>query len=342
MRIIGLLTASVIGVLGVSSAIAQDVKLKLHHFLPAPATVPSKFLEPWARKVEADSGGRIMIDLFPSMQLGGKPPALIDQAREGVVDIVWTLPGYTPGRFPKTEVFELPFMPTNGEQTSKAFWEYYEKNLVDEYRDFKILATWVHGPGLLHVKGDGVRNLEDMKGLKLRGPTRVINQLLSTLGAVPIGMPVPAVPEALSKGVIDGTVIPWEVTKTLRVAELVNTHTQFSGDRALYTATFVLAMNRAKYESLPDDLKAVIDRNSGLAVSAEAGRVMDAGDPPARQVAVDRNNDIVTLNEKETARWREASKGVEAAWIAEMTGKDIDARALVQEAKDLVAKHSSE
>ncbi len=342
MKIIGIVAALVMAVSGITSASAQEIELKLHHFLPAPATVPSQFLEPWARKVEKDSRGRIKIDLFPSMQLGGSPPALIDQAREGVVDIVWTLPGYTPGRFPKTEVFELPFMPTNGEQSSKAFWEYYEKHLVDEYSDFKILAAWVHGPGLLHVKGDGVRKLEDMKGLKLRGPTRIINQLLSTLGAVPIGMPVPAVPEALSKGVIDGTVIPWEVTKTLRVAELVNTHTQFSGDRALYTATFVLAMNRARYDALPDDLKAVIDANSGLAASGEAGRVMDAGDAPARKVAEDRKNDIVTLDEAETARWREAAKSVEAAWIAEMTAKGIDAATLVQDAKDLVAKHSAE
>lgn len=342
MKIIGIVAALVMAVSGITSASAQEIELKLHHFLPAPATVPSQFLEPWARKVEKDSGGRIKIDLFPSMQLGGSPPALIDQAREGVVDIVWTLPGYTPGRFPKTEVFELPFMPTNGEQSSKAFWEYYEKHLVDEYSDFKILAAWVHGPGLLHVKGDGVRKLEDMKGLKLRGPTRIINQLLSALGAVPIGMPVPAVPEALSKGVIDGTVIPWEVTKTLRVAELVNTHTQFSGDRALYTATFVLAMNRARYDALPDDLKAVIDANSGLAASGEAGRVMDAGDAPARKVAEDRKNDIVILDEAETARWREAAKSVEAAWIAEMTAKGIDAATLVQDAKDLVAKHSAE
>jgi len=342
MKTASFLSAVILAALSIMPASAQEVRLKLHHFLPAPATVPAQFLEPWARKVEQDSGGRIKIDLFPSMQLGGKPPALIDQVRDGVVDLVWTLPGYTPGRFPKTEAFELPFMPTNGENTSKAFWEYYEKHLQDEYRDYRIIATWVHGPGLLHVKGEGVRKLEDMKGLKLRGPTRVINKLLSTLGAVPVGMPVPAVPEALSKGVIDGTVIPWEVTRTLRVPELVNTHTQFSGDRALYTATFVLAMNRAKYDALPDDLKAVIDANSGLAVSGEAGRVMDAGDPPARQVAIDRNNDIVTLNEKETERWREAAKAVELAWIAEMTARDIDAKALVQDAKDLVAKHSAE
>lgn len=341
MKSASALFATFLLILGLTPASAQEVTLKLHQFLPAQATVPSQFLEPWARKVEKDSGGRIKIDLFPSMQLGGKPPALIDQARDGVVDLVWTLPGYTPGRFPKTEAFELPFMPTNGEETSKAFWEYYEKHLKDEYREFKIIATWVHGPGLLHVKGEGVRKLEDMKGLKLRGPTRVINQLLSTLGAVPIGMPVPAVPEALSKGVIDGTVIPWEVTKTLRVPELVKTHTQFSGDRALYTATFVLAMNRARYEGLPDDLKAVIDANSGLEVSGEAGRVMDEGDGPARQVAIDRNNDIITLNEQETERWRKAAKAVEEAWIAEMTAKGIDAKSLVQDAKDLVAKYSA-
>lgn len=342
MKTIHAAIASLVALIAVTSASAQEVKLKMHHFLPAPATVPSKFLVPWAEKVEADSGGRIKIDVFPSMQLGGKPPALIDQAREGVVDLVWTLPGYTPGRFPKTEVFELPFMPTNGEQTSKALWEYFEKHLVDEYSDYKIVAAWVHGPGLLHVKGDGVGKLEDMKGLKLRGPTRVINQLLSTLGAVPIGMPVPAVPEALSKGVIDGTVIPWEVTKTLRVAELVNTHTQFSGDRALYTATFVLAMNRARYDSLPDDLKAVIDANSGLAVSGEAGRVMDAGDPPARQVAIDRKNKIVTLDDAETARWREAAKSVENDWIAEMTAKGLAAAELVADAKALVSKYAGE
>lgn len=340
MKFASILIASLVAMAAMPAS-AQEFTLKLHQFLPAQATVPSQFLEPWARKVEKDSAGRIKIDLFPSMQLGGRPSDLIDQAREGVVDLVWTLPGYTPGRFPKTEAFELPFMPTNGEQTSRAFWKYYQKHLVDEYKDYKIIATWVHGPGVLHVKGKGVRKLEDMKGLKLRGPTRVINQLLSTLGAVPIGMPVPAVPEALSKGVIDGTVIPWEVTKTLRVAELVNTHTEFSGDRALYTATFVLAMNKAKYDALPDDLKAVIDANSGLEVSAEAGRVMDAGDPPARQVAVDRNNAIVTLNDKETARWKEAAKSVEAAWIEEMTDEGIDAKALVQDAKDLVAEASA-
>ncbi|HEY5790869.1 MAG TPA: TRAP transporter substrate-binding protein, partial [Gammaproteobacteria bacterium] len=237
---------------GVSAtASAAEVTLKLHHFLPAPAPVPKNFMAPWAEKVEKDSGGRIKVELYPSMQLGGKPPALFDQVKDGVVDIVWTLPGYTPGRFPKTEVFELPFLPSvSAEATSRAAWDYYDANLRDEFKDVHIVAVHVHGPGLLHLK-KGVHKLEDMQGLKVRGPTRLANKLIERLGATPVGMPVPAVPEALSKGVIDGTAIPWEVVKPLKVHELVDSHLTFSGDRALYTSFFIFAMNKAKYDGLP-------------------------------------------------------------------------------------------
>ena len=137
-----------------------------------------------------------------------------------------------------------------------------------------------HGAGLIHAKGNGVRKLEDMKGLKVRGPSRQVNKLISALGATPVGMPVPAMPDALSKGVIDGTVVPWEVMTPLRIAELVNTHTTFTGSRSLYVSFFVFAMNKAKYDSLPADLKKVIDANSGPATSKWAGKVMDDFDAP--------------------------------------------------------------
>jgi TRAP-type C4-dicarboxylate transport system substrate-binding protein len=211
-----LLAAAVVSAALAMPAMAQDVTLKIHHFLPPQAPVPKNFITPWAKKIEKESGGRIKCEIYPAMQLGGKPPALFDQARDGVVDIVWTLPGYTPGRFPKAEVFEMPFLPASAEATSQAAWEYYEHHLKDELKDVHVIAVHTHGPGLLHVKGKGVHRLEDMKGLKLRGPTRMINTLIERLGATPVGMPVPAVPEALSKGVIDGTVIPWEVTAPLK------------------------------------------------------------------------------------------------------------------------------
>ena len=319
---------------------AQDVTLRVHHFLPPPAPVPKNFITPWAAKVEKESGGRIKVEIYPAMQLGGKPPALYDQARDGVVDIVWTLPGYTPGRFPGTEALELPFMPANAEATSQAAWRFYEKYLTEEFKDVHLIAMHVHGPGLLHVKGSGVEKLEDMQGLKLRGPTRQANALLSALGATPVGMPVPAMPEALSKGVIDGTVIPWEVTAPFKVAELVDSHTNFAGPRGLYTSTFVFAMNKARYDSLPGDLKAIIGANSGLETSKWVGRVMDEGDLPGIAIAEKSGNKMIMLDEAEVARWKQAAAPLVDQWIAEMNARGYDGAAMVADAKALIAEYA--
>ncbi|WP_067337087.1 TRAP transporter substrate-binding protein [Stappia indica] len=334
--------ATALACAGISPALAQDVTLRVHHFLPAPAPVPKNFITPWAEKVMAESNGRIKVEVFPAMQLGGTPPSLYDQARDGVVDIVWTLPGYTPGRFPGTEAFELPFMAGKAEPTSQAFWDFYEKYLTDEFKDVHPIAVHVHGPGLLHVKGEGVTKLEDMNGLKLRGPTRQTNALLGALGATPVGMPVPAMPEALSKGVIDGTVVPWEVTTPLKVAELVNSHTDFEGSRGLYTATFVFAMNKAKYDSLPADLKAVIDANSGREMSKWVGRVMDEGDLPGIAAAEKAGNTIRKLPPEEVDRWKAAAEPVVAAWVEEVSGKGYDGAAMVEDARALITKYAGE
>lgn len=325
--------------LGGGAVSAQEVTLTLHQFLPPQANVPKLVLDVWADNVEAASGGRIKIDRFPSMQLGGTPPELMDQAIEGVADIVWTVVGYTPGRFPRTEVFELPFMMTNARAASRAFWEMFDAHMKDtEFKDVHILGTWVHGPGMLHANRE-VRTPEDMQGLKIRGGSRLVNRLLETVGASPIGMPVPAVPEGLSKGVIDGTTIPWEVTAALKVPELVSHHTEFSG-QALYTLTFVLAMNKDRYESLPDDLKQVIDENSGIEFSVFAGGTQADSDAPARALAVERGNSIVTLSEEETAPWREAAAPIYDEWVAEMDAQGIDGQALLDEARALIETYT--
>ncbi len=320
-------------------ATAQEVTLRLHQFLPPPATVPKHILKPWAARVEEATGGRLKIEHFDSMQLGGKPPGLMDQAIDGVADIVMTVVGYTPGRFPKTEVFELPFMMTDPVATAKAFQEMVETDLQDgEFSDVKVLGAWVHGPGVIHT-ANGVATLEDMKGLKMRGPTRVIGDLLKELGATPVGMPLPAIPEALSKGVVSGTVIPWEVTPAIKLSELVTHHTEFTGDEALYTSTIVLVMNKAKYESLPDDIKAAIDAESGLKLAEFAAQVMFDQDKPGREIAEDAGNTIVQLSPEEVARFKAAAQPVIARWVAEMDAKGIDGQALIDQAKALIKKH---
>ncbi len=325
---------------GAAPSQAADLTLRLHQFLPAQANVPKNILYPWADKIEKESGGRIEIQRFPSMQLGGKPPELIDQAIDGVVDIVWALPGYTPGRFPRTEVFELPFTMTNAEAVSRAYWTLAEETMMDQdFKQVKILGVWVHGPGLIHSKNP-VEKLADLNGVKLRAPTRVTNKMFQSLGATPVGMPVPAVPEALSKGVIDATVIPWEVTGALKVNELVSNHTDF-GDETLYTTTFVLAMNKDRYDSLPDDLKAIIDANSGLEFSAFAGKQMQADDAGPKQQAIDMGNNLITLPPEEVAAWKAASQPTIDAWIAEMDEKGLDGTGLRAKALELIEKNTA-
>lgn len=330
----GALAAAVLAVSG-PAATAQEVTLRLHQFLPAQANVPRLILDVWADNVEADSQGRIRVDRFASMQLGGTPPDLIDQAIDGIADVVWTVVGYTPGRFPSTEVFELPFMVSDARAASSAYWRLFEEHMKDgEFADAHVLGTWVHGPGMFHASRQ-VRTPDDLRGMRIRGATRQVNALLEQLGATPVGMPVPAVSEALSKGVIDGTTIPWEVTTALKVPELVAHHTEFEGAH-LYNVTFVLAMNKARYDGLPDDLKAVIDANSGHDFSVFAGGAQADADGPARQLALDRGNTVVTVSQDDVAVWRERSQPIYDAWIAEMNERGIDGRALIDQARALM------
>lgn len=320
-----------------SAANAADVTLRFHQFLSLKADIPAQGIEPWIKKIEEESNGRIKIEHYPSMQLGGSPPSLYGQARDGVVDIIWTVLGYTPGLFPTVEAFELPFMTGKAEASSVALQKYMEKHGMDEFKDVHPLAFHTHGPGIIHIKGDAIRQISDLKGKKLRGPTRVITGMLEELGATAVGMPVPAVPESLSKGVIDGAVIPYEVSVPLKVAELTDAHTGFEGDTGLYTATFGVIMNKAAYQAMPEDLRAIIDRNSGVAMARLFGQAMDRADINGRRIAEESGNDVVDIPLAEKAKWVEAVQPVIDGWIAEMNGKGLDGAGLVAAARAAIA-----
>jgi len=332
--------AAVLGAPGLSAIAQQVVTLKFHTFMAPQSNVWLTMHKPWMDKVEKESSGRIKFEGYPAMQLGGTPVQLYDQAKDGVVDISWTLPGNTAGRFPRIEVFELPFMMNNAEATSRAYWEYVQTVAVDEFKDTQVLALHVHGPGMFHTKDKQIKTAGDLKGLKIRGPTRQITKMLGYLGATPVGMPLPAIPDALSKGTIDGCVIPWEVVPSIKVHELVKYHSEFApGGDALYTTTFVMAMNKKKYESLAPDLRKIIDNNSGADTSAWLGKTQESNDPLGRKSAVDRNNTIYTIPAIDTQEFRRKASLVEVEWIDDMNKRGLDGRKLRDTARALIEKH---
>jgi TRAP-type C4-dicarboxylate transport system substrate-binding protein len=319
---------------------AQDVTLKVHHFWPPGAMPPTRILQPWCDKIAADSANRMKCQVFPAMQLGGTPPQLIDQARDGVVDIAFTLPGYTAGRFPIMEVFELPFMTSSAESGAKAAWDFYGKYGQKEFAGIKPLMFAVHDQGYLHTRDKQVKSMADLKGLKFRAPTRMSNKLLAALGATPVAMPLPAVPDAVSKGVIDGFMLPWEVIPSVKLHEMVKYHTETDRQHpALYTSVFILAMNQAKYDGLPADLKAIVDRNSGAGLSATAGKIWDESQAAGRKPAVDRGNVFYTMPATETDQWMKVSAPLYDEWVSNMDKAGLPGKQMLQDARDLLAKY---
>ncbi|MEJ7930879.1 TRAP transporter substrate-binding protein [Ramlibacter sp. AN1015] len=329
--------------LAAGSASAQEVVLKFHHIWPTAAMAPQKVIGPWCDKIAAESNNRMRCQLLPAMSGGGTPPQLVDRVKDGVDDLVVTLPGYTAGRFPRMEVFELPFMVSSAEQGAQASWDYYQKHAKEEFPGTKILATWVHDPGFVHTSSKPVNKLEDFRGLKMRAPTRQTNKLLGKLGATPVGMPVTGVADALSKGTIDGYVLPWEVIPAFKLHEMSKYHTETDpGHPALYTAGFIFAMNQAKYDSLPADLKKVIDDNSGAQLSRQIGKVWDESRPAARKLAEARSNNFIQLSPAETDRWVKASDSLYQEWVRDLENRKLPGKEMLKDARDLLAKYKGD
>mgnify|MGYP000007597119 CR=1 FL=1 len=334
------LSLTVAGMAALNTQAAEpEFTFKLHHFLTPLSATHQKMMVPWADKVMAESHGRIKIDIYPAMQLGGKPPQLFDQARKGVADIVWTVGGYTPGRFPKAGAFELPFMPASAEATSMALQEYAETEMQDELSDVHLLAIHTHAPGALHSRTKLIKNAADMEGLKMRAPNKAMAEAFGIMGGSPVFMPVPALPSALSKGVVDVAVMPFEVVNPLKIQQLAPNHTEIKGERGLYTQFFLFAMNKKAYEQLPADLQKVIDNNSGIDEARRLGHEMDLAELPGYAASHAENNPFYTLTPEETANWKRMMQPVTDDWVADMTDDGKDGAALYQNAVNLITKY---
>ncbi len=318
---------------------SESTELKVHHFLPPRATAHANFIEPWCEKIARESNDELKCRIYPAMQLGGSPAQLYDQAKDGVVDIVWTVPGYSAGRFPSLEVFELPFMMRDAEATSKALWDYVIQNSMSEFYGVHLLALHVHGPGYFHMVDKPVTRLADLQGLKIRAPTRQTNKLIGLLGATPVGMPVPQVPEALAKGVIDGTIVPYEIVPGIKANELTRFHSETDpAQPSIYTTTFLFAMNKARYKGLSDKQKAVLDANSGVELSGWIGKVFSEADANGR-ATVDADS-INVIAQSELSQWQKLAQPLFDDWVQEMNARGADGNALLDSARKLTREYT--
>jgi len=322
---------------------AQTVTLRVHHFLPSTSNAQVRLIQPWCDKVAKESGDRLKCQIYPAMQLGGTPAQLFDQARDGVADIVWAVPTYAAGRFTKSEVFELPWIAVTSKAGSQALWTYVDRNAQDEFKGVRRIFMHVHDGALFHFTSKTPKTLEDMKGLKVRAATRSNSRMLAALGATPVQMPLPQVPEALSKGVVDGAAVPWEGVPAIKLAEIAKYHLDVpAGTPRISNTIFVFAMNQGRYDSLPADLKKVIDANSGLATSAWAGETgFDAIVEPFKKAARDQGGVFYTLPDAEYQRWVKATDPVDDEWVKEAAAKGADGKRLLEEARALVKQFSN-
>ena len=324
-------------ILCTAPALAQTVNLRLHTHVP-PVSGSFKNISWWAKKVEKDSGGKIKITMYGSMQLGGKPSDVYDQVRTGVVDLGWTLPGFTAGLFPVTSAFELPFIGADTPVASAALDAFVRKWAQAEWSKVHPIVIHSAGPGVIHLKDHKLERLEDFKGLKIRTPSRLSTAALEALGATPVPIPSLKVTEALMRNVVQGAALPWSIALAVRTIDVCKYHVE----TALHEPTLALLMNKDSYASLPQDLKKVIDANSGEWLAKELGRRWAKDDLRGLGKAKKLGHQIIKNPPEEEARWRKVSQPVYEAWIKEMDAKGLAGRQMVEDAERFVAKYKAE
>ncbi|MGE0746104.1 MAG: TRAP transporter substrate-binding protein [Rhodospirillales bacterium] len=291
-------------------AAAQTTTLKFNSFAPPQELLTSTVFPEFAKNVADASAGTVKIDLFPGGGLGRDPSAQLKLVMDGVADIAFILPSNTPGRFPDNEIIQLPFLVNTSEEGSLLLWRLFAKGMLRGYDDIVVLALSSTPQYRLHTTFP-VAKLEDLKGKKIRSGGRVHGELLKALGAAPVGMPTPFVAENISKGVLDGTLLGFEVLKAFRIADVTKHHFV----TPLGTLELMVAMNKQSYEKLPADGKAAFQKHLGEAFARRMGTLQDQlADKVEGELKAEAGQAVVMPAKDEEARWRAAFDPVVAEW----------------------------
>jgi TRAP-type C4-dicarboxylate transport system substrate-binding protein len=290
------------------------VTLTFSHFLGSTSYFQLNVVEPWAKELAAKTNGQVKVEIFNASTPLGKPTEQANQVKAGTVDIALGLRGAEGDKFPGSSVIELPFLVPNALAGSRALWGLYaDGTLADEYKDYKLLALFVHNPGLIHTANKRVVNLADLKGLRFRAPNKTVAAALEHVGATPVILQVNEVMDAVKSGKIDGIVTNWG-----NPLQGFNDYMKFHTDTQFYTAAFFIVMNREKYQNLPPDVRRAIDELSGETWSAKFGPLWDKWDQPVRQGANAPGHEIIVPDAATIAAWREGLHPVTERYLADL------------------------
>lgn len=319
-----------------AGAQGQTFEMKVAHFTIAQHPM-SVWIQNWADKLAKDSGGRIVPKVFPGAQMG-PPPIYYDAARTGQAEVTWFLSGGSPGRFPLTELINLPYLVGSSEIGTKVLndRELRTKYLDAEHKGVRLLVLFTHQPGQILTTKKPVRTAEDLRGMRIRFSSPTIRDFVAALGATPVGVAPTEITEQLQRGTIDGAFIDYGGAG---IAFKMGGTIKYSTEMYSYVASFGMAMNPGFYDKLPADLKKLVD-DSFVGVEKAIGEGWDSIDVPGKKALVDGGAEIIRLSKEEDARFRKIGEQVAEAKIKELEGKGLPARAVYNLMRELSAKHA--
>jgi TRAP-type C4-dicarboxylate transport system substrate-binding protein len=312
---------------GVQPTIANTIQLKFAHPYPPMHPQHKDVLVPWAQKIEAGTGGKVKIKFLPGGALG-KPGQAFDVVAKGIAHIGWDICDYSPGRFLLTTVIELPFMVDSAEKAGVALWKTYEKfpEFQEEYADIKLLALAPHAPGIFATTKKPIKTLENLKGLKIKTASSFTTDALQLFNAVPVVQPVTETYTSLERGVVDGVTMPYDGIVIFKLNELLKYYTPAN----FYSMVFWVGMNKKTYESLPEDVRQVIDENSGLALSQAHSRSFDQTYATMKAVCIKTGMQEIPFSETEMEKLVTITEPLKEKWVKEMEAKGLPGKAVLE------------
>ncbi len=313
------------------------VTLKISHYLPAAHGFQVDFIQPWAENLKQKSDGAIDYTIHDAASTFGRADRQGDQVKAGVIDVALGLCGIPRGRFPHSSIMELPFVVDRAESGSRALWDLYQDGkLGKEYDDFKVLMLMTHHGALIHSVNKPVRQLADIRGMRMRTPGPAVSALIEHQGGSALTLPPAEIYQSLSKGALDGLMTTWDLVSAVHANEVLKYHT----DCRLYAAAFYFVMNRKRFDGLPAELRQLVDDTTGEALLEKVGPWWDKWERVGKEDAIERKHEIIVIDDAERDKWREQLTPMINDYLAGLESAGVDdPQGLYREALALVAKH---